>query len=259
MKKYICVILIIILFSLSNAQIKGELITYQDGDVELEGYLTYDKILKSVRGGVLLVHNTKGLDEFIQERADELAKLGYVVFAPDMFGKGRVPKNEEEEQELTSQFLGEDRQLLRERAGRGLEILTQQNKVDKNRMAAVGYGFGGMTVLELARAGANIRAAINFFGSLNTPSPDDARNIKGAILIHLGSEDPVVPQGEIEAFRTEMKNANVDWQMNIYGGAFHGFTDYELGFDTSSGEAYNYNADKRSWETVKSLLREKLK
>ncbi len=259
MKKYISIFLIILLFSLSSAQVKTELITYKDGDVELEGYLAYDKILKSVRGGVLLAHNTNGRDKFIQERADELAKIGYVVFALDMYGKGIVPKDEDEEQELTAQFLGEDRQLMRERARKGLEILSQQSKVDQNRLAAVGYGFGGTTVLELARSGANITAAINFFGALSTPTPEDAQNIKGAVMILLGSEDPVIPQGEIEAFRTEMQNANADWQMILYGGAYHGFARYSLGFDTSSGKAYNYNADKRSWDAVKSLLREKLK
>ena len=102
MKTYISVFLIIVLFSLCKAQVKTELITYIDGDVELEGYLAYDKILKSVRGGVLLVHNANGRDEFIQERAGELAKIGYVVFAVDMFGKGIVPKDEEEEKELTA-------------------------------------------------------------------------------------------------------------------------------------------------------------
>jgi dienelactone hydrolase len=259
MKIYIAIFLIVILFSLSSAQVKSELITYKDGDVELEGYLAYDKILKSVRGGVLLVHNANGRDKFIQERADELAKIGYVVFALDLYGKGVVPKDEEEEQELTAQFLGEDRQLIRERARLGLEILSQQSKVDPNRLAAIGYGFGGMTVLELARSGEPITAAINFFGALSTPTPKDASNIKGAVLILLGSEDPLIPRDEIEAFRTEMQNSNVDWQMNIYGGAYHGFTRYELGFDPSSGKAYNYNADKRSWEAVKSLLHEKLK
>lgn len=259
MKKIFSIFLIILFVSLGSAQVKTGLITYQDGEVELEGYLAFDKLLKSIRGGVLLVHNANGRDKFIQERADELAKIGYVVFAVDMYGKGVTPKNEDEEEELTSQFLGEDRQLMRQRVTKGLEILVQQSKVDANRIAAIGYGFGGTTVLELARSGANITAAINFFGSLRTPMPEDAKNIKGAVLVQLGSEDPLISKDEIELFRTEMQNANVDWQMNLYGGAYHGFTRYSLGFDTSSGKAYNYNADKRSWEAVKSLLREKLK
>lgn len=259
MKKYISIFLIILFVSVGTAQVKTELITYQDGDVELEGYLAYDKLLKSVRGGVIIVHNANGRDKFINERADELAKIGYIAFAVDMFGKGVSPKDEDEQEELTSEFFGEDRQMMRQRALKGLEILSQQPKVDANRLAAIGYGFGGTTVLELARSGANITAAINFFGSLSTPTAEDAKNIKGAVLVHLGSEDPVISKEEIETFREEMQNSNVDWQLNIYGGAYHGFTRYSLGFDNSSGKAYNYNADKRSWEAVKSLLREKLK
>ena len=259
MKKIISIFLITLLVSFGSAQVKTELITYQDGEVELEGYLAYDKLLKSVRGGVLIAHNANGRDKFIQERADELAKIGYVVFAIDMFGKGVSSKDEDEEEDLTSQFLGEDRQLMRERALKGLEILTQQTKVDATRLAAIGYGFGGTTVLELARSGANITATINFFGALSTPTPEDAKNIKGAVLVHIGSEDPIVSKEEVETFRAEMQNANADWQINVYGGAYHGFTRYSHGFDPTSGKAYNYNADKRSWEAVKSLLREKLK
>ena len=260
MHKYISICLILFMVSVSIAQVKTELITYSDGDVELEGYLAYDKLLKSVRGGVLIVHNTNGRDKFIQERAEELAKIGYIVFAADMYGKGVVPKDEDEQEELTSQFFGEDRQLMRQRVLKGLEVLAKQPKVDEARLAAIGYGFGGTAVLELARSGANITAAINFFGSLSTPNPEEAQNIKGAVMVLLGSEDPVISKEEIKTFRDEMQNANADWQINLYGGAYHGFTRYSLGFDPgSSGKAYNYNADKRSWESVKSLLREKLK
>jgi dienelactone hydrolase len=259
MKKYILIFLILFFVSLSYGQVKTELITYTDDDVELEGYLAYDKLLKSIRGGVLIVPNVHGRDKFIQERADELAKIGYVVFVADMYGKGLTPKDEEDHEELTTPFLGEDRQLMRQRVLKGLEILANQPKVDQTRLAALGYGFGGTTVLELARSGASIKAAINFFGPLSTPVPDDAKNIKGAVMVLLGSEDPVIPEDEIESFRTEMQKANTDWQLNIYGGAYHGFTRYSLGFDPVAGKAYNYNADKRSWEAVKSLLREKLK
>ena len=118
MIKYISIFFLIVFISQSGAQVKSELITYKDGDVELEGYLAYDRILKSVRGGVLLVHNANGRDKFIEERADELAETGYVVFALDMFGKGIHPESEEDQIEQASQFLGEDRNLMRERASR---------------------------------------------------------------------------------------------------------------------------------------------
>ena len=148
---------------------------------------------------------------------------------------------------------------MRHRAGLGLDILSNHKKVDPARIAVIGYGFGGTTALELVRGGANIAATISFYGDLSTPKEEDARNIKGSVLILRGSEDQTVSQEDINAFRLEMKEANVDWQMNIYGGALYGFSVYSHGFDTSDGEAYNYNADKRSWEAIKVFLREKLK
>lgn len=259
MKRYILLLLVFMITSILQADVKTDSITYNDGDLELQGYFAHDQLLKAKRGGVLLIHDKNGHDAFIRERADELASLGYVVFALDMFGKGKLAKDASEANDLVAPFLGEDRQLMRHRANLGFEILSQHKKVDPTRLAAVGYGFGGITVLELVRSGQNILAAANFYGNLSTPTPEDARNIKGSVLILQGSEDKMVSQDEIAAFRLEMKEANVDWQMNIYGGALSGFSVYDYGFDTSEGEAYNYNADKRSWEALKVILREKLK
>jgi dienelactone hydrolase len=259
MKRYVLFIFVFMITSILQADVKTDSITYNDGDLELQGYIAHDQLLKAKRGGVLLIHDQNGHNAFIRERADELASLGYVVFALDMFGKGKLAKDASEASDLVAPFLGENRQLMRHRANLGFEILSQHNKVDPTRLAAVGYGFGGMTVLELVRSGQNIVAAVNFYGNLSTPTPEDAQNIKGSVLILRGSEDQIVSQDEIVAFRQEMKEANVDWQMNIYGGAFYGFSVYDHGFDTSEGKAYNYNADKRSWEALKIILREKLK
>jgi dienelactone hydrolase len=259
MKKYILLLFVFIITSILQADVKTDSITYNDDDLELQGYFAHDQLLKAKRGGVLLIHDKNGHDAFIRERADELASLGYVVFALDMFGKGKLAKDASEANDLVAPFLGEDRQLMRHRANLGFEILSQHKKVDPTRIAAVGYGFGGITVLELVRSGQNILAAANFYGNLSTQTPEDARNIKGSVLILQGSEDKMVSQDEIAAFRLEMKEANVDWQMNIYGGALSGFSVYDHGFDTSEDEAYNYNADKRSWEALKVILREKLK
>ncbi len=259
MKRLLFIILIFLFSAMVQAQIKGEPVSYNDGEVELEGYFAYDKLLKSKRGGVLLIHDVNGKDEFIQERAKELAKAGYIVLAIDMYGKGVLAKSKEESVELSEPFLGEDRQLMRHRASLGLEILANHKKVDSNRLAAAGFGFGGITALELARDGANIHAAVNFFGSLSTPTPQNAANIKGAVLVLLGSEDPKISPEEISAFRSEMLEASVDWQMFLYGGAVSGYSYYDLGFEVVDGRAYHYNADKRSWENLKTILREKLK
>ncbi len=259
MKRYFLFIFVFMITSILQADVKTDSVTYNDGDLELQGYFAHDQLLKAKRGGVLLIHDRNGHDAFIRERADELASLGYVVFALDMFGKGILAKDASGADDLVTPFLGENRQLMRHRANLGFEILSQHKKVDPNRLAAVGYGFGGMAVLELVRSGQNIVAAVNFYGNLSTPTPEDAQNIKGSILFLHGSEDQIVSQDEIAGFRLEMKDGNVDWQMNIYGGAFCGFSVYDHGFDTSEGRAYNYSADKRSWEALKVMLREKLK
>jgi dienelactone hydrolase len=259
MKRFVLIILTFLFASAIQAQPKKEAVSYSDGDFELEGLFVYDKLLKSKRGGVLLVHDVNGRDEFINKKAEELADIGYVVFVADMYGKGILPKDDAEAEDLSEPFLGEDRQLMRSRAKAGLDILANHKKVDVRRLAAIGYGFGGQTVLELARSGENLTAVISFYGNLSTPAPQDANNIKGSILVLNGSDDPKISKEEVIAFQNEMRDANVDWHMTIYGGAVHGFTTYSLGFDTASGKAYNYNADKRSWEAVKSLFREKLK
>jgi dienelactone hydrolase len=259
MRKYLHYFLILFLISAVHSQVKTERISYKDGEVELEGHLAYDKLLKSVRGGVLLVHNFFGHDEFIRKQAEELAQLGYVVFALDMYGKGILAKDIDEANDLVSPFIGEDRQLMRNRAIGGLEVLKEHSKVDPTRIVAIGYGFGGTTVLELARSGAPVAGVISFYGRLNTPTPEDAINIKGAVMVLLGADDPFITREEIDGFESEMRQANVDWLIIRFGNAVHGFTHYDLGFDTSEGQAYNYNADKRSWEFVKSLLREKLR
>ena len=136
----------------------------------------------------------------------------------------------------------------------GLEVLMQNNKLDKSRIAAIGYGFGGTTVLELARSGADLRGVVSFYGKLDTPNPDDAYNIKGSVLIMHGAEDEKVSDDELEDFKKEMEQASVDWQIYIYGNAVSSFSDSKAGDDKSSGFAYNYWADKRSWESLKSFF-----
>jgi dienelactone hydrolase len=250
--------IIFIFLSHSFCQIKTRNIEYDHEGIQLEGYLAYDGLLKSKRGGVLIIHEWWGLNDFIKERANQLAELGYIVFALDMYGKGILLNTYQEASEMSGKFYS-DRQLMRERAAAGLQILKQQNNVDTTRLIVMGYCFGGAVALELARSGANLVGAVSFHGGLNTPNPEDAKNIKGSILVLHGADDPNVPAEEVAAFQDEMRQANVDWQMVFYGNAVHSFTNPKSGFDTSSGVAYNYNADTRSWEVVKSFLRELLR
>ena len=145
---------------------------------------------------------------------------------------------------------------MRSRAQAGLDVLISQPLVDAKRVAAIGYCFGGGTVLELARSGVDIAGVVSFHGNLDTPRPEDAKNIKAKVLVLHGADDPFVPEKDVSAFQEEMRQAKVDWQMVIYGGAVHSFSNPNSGDDPSTGAAYDARADKRSWEAMRLFFGE---
>jgi dienelactone hydrolase len=149
-----------------------------------------------------------------------------------------------------------NRPLMRACANAGLEVLRSHSLADTNRIAAIGYCFGGTVVLEMARSGAELAGVVSFHGGLSTPNPGDAKNIKGKALVLHGADDPAVPPEQVIVFQDEMRKANVDWQMVTYGGAVHSFTNPDAGNDPSRGAAYNGKADKRSWEAMKLFFAE---
>jgi dienelactone hydrolase len=252
-------ILLLLLAALTlRAEVRTEPIEYKQGDTTLEGVVVYDDAVSGKRPGVLVVHQWKGLGDYEKKRAEMLAKLGYAVVAADIYGKGVRPSNPKDAAAMAGKFKS-DRALLRARVNAGLDLLKKQPQVDASRLAAMGYCFGGTTVLELARSGANIKGVVSFHGALNTPSPEDAKNIKCKVLACHGADDPFVPAPEVAAFEEEMRKANVDWQLVAYGNAVHSFTDWGAGNDNSKGSAYNEKADKRSWEAMKTFFAEILK
>jgi dienelactone hydrolase len=250
-------------FSLAlAARASGELYTdsveYKQGDTVLEGYLAYDDSFPGKRAGILVVHEWWGLNDYIRQRAQQLARMGYIVFAVDMYGKGVRPKTVEEAAKQSSIY-NNDRALMRERARAGLDVLRDVQLTDRARIVAIGYCFGGGVVLELARSGANLRGVVSFHGTLGTPHPEDASNIKGAVLVMQGALDPYVTGKDLAAFEEEMTKGGVDWQAVIYGGAVHSFTNPASGDDPSKGVAYNEKADRRSWKAMKDFFGEVLK
>lgn len=249
--------LAMILLAAVNAHgaVHTEWVQYRHGETLLEGYLAYDDAVKGPRPGVLVVHEWMGLGDYAMKRAEQLAGMGYVAFALDMYGKGVRAKTPEEAAKLSGIYKG-DRPLMRARAQAGLDELRKQPLVDPARIAAIGYCFGGTTVLELARSGADVAGVVSFHGGLGTPQPADAKNIKGKVLVLHGADDPHVPPAEVAAFQDEMRKAAVDWQMIYYGGAVHSFTNPGSGTDASTGVAYNEKADKRSWEAMKAFFKE---
>ncbi len=239
----------------ARAEIRSDAVVYKDGETALEGWVVYDDAIAGPRPGVLVVHQWLGLTDYEKRRSEMLAKLGYVAFAVDIYGQGIRPKNPQEAREFATKYRA-DRPLLRRRVNLGFEQLKKFRQVDTARTAAIGYCFGGTTVLELARSGADVRGVISFHGGLNTPTPADASNIKGKVLALHGADDPFVPPAEEQAFEEEMRQGKVDWQLVAYGGAVHSFTDWNAGSDNARGAAYNERADKRSWKAMTAFFDE---
>ncbi len=236
-------------------EIKTEPVTVFDGDEPLDGFFAYDAAIPGKRPGVLIIHDWMGLKEYEMSRARQIAELGYLAYAMDMYGKGKRPKQTQEASEMAKLFR-ENRDLMRSRAQSGLEALQKHSLCEVSKVAAMGYCFGGGVSLELARYGAPLAGVISFHGNLDTPNIMDAKNIKGKVLILHGADDPLVPPEQIAAFQREMREANVDWQFIQYGGAVHSFTNPSAGTDPSKGAAYHAISDRRSWEHLKLFLKE---
>lgn len=241
-----------------QAEVRSERIEYRHGDTLLEGYLAYDDSMKGKRPGVLVVHEWWGLNDYAKRRTEQLARLGYIAFALDMYGKGKVTTDPKVAGEWAGTFRN-DRPLGRARAAAGLEVLKSRPQVDPARIAAIGYCFGGMVVLEMARGGADLKGVVSFHGGLATPNAADARNIKGKVLVLHGADDPFESPAEIAAFQEEMRQAKVDWQMVYYGGAVHSFTNRESGKAGIKGVGYNEAADHRSWLEMRDFFDEVFK
>lgn len=239
----------------ARGAIKTETIQYKQGNTALEGILAYDDARTGKLPGVLVVHDWMGVGDYVRMRAQQLARLGYVAFAADIYGKSVRPKDANEAGEAAGK-LKKDRSLMRARAQAGLDVLKKSAHVDPSKLAAIGYCFGGTTVLELARSGADLAGVVSFHGGLDTPTPGDAKKIKGKVLALHGGDDPYVPSKDVLGFEEEMRKAGVDWQLVAYGGAVHAFTVPGAGSDPSKGAAYNEKADKRSFEAMRQFFSE---
>jgi len=235
---------------------KTELTEYQEGGVTLEGYAAYiatgDK-----RPGILLCPDWMAVSSFSNMRANMLVSLGYNVFAADVYGKGIRPTTPET---CTVEMLKyrNDRKLMRARANAGLEMLRKLPNTDTSRLAAIGYCFGGTTALELARSGADLKGVVSFHGNLDTPNPADGRNIKAAVLVLHGADDPLVKDDEVIAFQKEMRDAKLDWQFVAYGNAVHAYTNWNVPAGTPGAAAYETKADRRSWVAMQEFFKDVL-
>lgn len=253
MKKFLVVLAFVFQASTAWSAVVGESVGYKHGDVQLEGYLAYDDASEALRPGILVIHEWKGLGEYAKRRARDLAELGYIAFAADMYGKEVRPETHEEAAKQAGIYKN-DRGLMRARVEAALGVLRTHPMVDASKLGAVGYCFGGTTVLELARSGADLKGVVSFHGALSTPNPEDAKNIKAKVLVEHGGDDTFVSPEEVEQFRKEMIDAKVDMRLKIQPGAVHSFTVKEAGDDPSKGMAYNEAADKQSWDDMKAFF-----
>jgi len=245
-----------LLTGIASAEVVTKAITYTDKGVEMEGFVAYDPAkVKGPTPGVLIVHQWMGLTDYEKGRARQLAELGYVAFALDIYGKGERPATRADAPKFAGKYKG-DRTLFRERLAAGLAVLQSQPNVDQKRIAAIGYCFGGTGVLELARMGADVAGVVSFHGGLDATLPVEPKEKKAKVLVLHGADDPFVPTEQVAAFMKEFTAAKFDWQMVHYSGAVHSFTQKEAGTDPSKGSAYEAKADGRSWEAMKEFFRE---
>lgn len=229
-------------------------IQYHDGDILLEGYLAVDESKPGKRPAVIVAHDWTGLNDLAKKRAERLAQLGYVGFALDMYGQGKLGKDNTEKSELIAPFM-QERKLLRKRTLAAYETIKNHAMVDKNRIGAIGFCFGGLCVLDLARSGADLNGVVSFHGLLNPLPSNMETSVKAKILALHGYDDPMVRPEQVIAFADEMTVAKADWQFHMYGNTMHGFTN-PLANDPAFGTVFSPVADMRSWTEMECFFAE---
>jgi dienelactone hydrolase len=234
--------------------IQANTVGYLDDDVMLEGFFAYDDAIVGVRPLVLIHHAWGGRDEFVAEKAKKLAELGYLAFAADMYGKGVRGASPEENAQLMQPFM-QDRAKLQKRALAALANAKLLPWADNDKIAVMGFCFGGLCALDLARTGASLRGVVSFHGLLIPPGNIPNPQIKAKVLVLHGHDDPMGPPEQVLALQTELTQAGADWQMHIYGGTVHAFTN-PLANDPGFGTVYDSQADKRSWIAMQNFFEE---
>lgn len=236
--------------------IKEQVVDYQDGDTTCKGFYCYDDSRSGPLPAVLIAHAWGGRDEFVERKARRLAWHGYAAFGWDMYGNCKRGNSTEECQALIAPFMG-DRTRIAKRANAALAAVRKLPQVDARRVAAMGFCFGGLCVLDLARSGADVRGVVSFHGLLK-PNGLPPQKIASKILVLHGHDDPMAPVEDVVALEKEFTAAKADWQVHAYGGTMHAFTQPGAN-NPSFGTVYNENADRRSWHTLMGFLEEVLR
>ena len=238
---------------------KENTISYHAGDTPCEGFIVYDEKITTPRPAVIVAHAWYGQDDFARKKARELAELGYIGFAADLFGHKKNAANDDEAGALIKPlFL--DRKLLQSRVIAAFDTISKQPGVDKTRIGAIGFCFGGLTVIELLRSGTPVKGVVSFhavLGNTGAQTVPIAKNIKGAILMLHGYEDPLVSTDDVLRTQKEFNDAGVDWQMNIYGHTSHAFTNPQA-HNKAKGMIYHEKVSKKAWRSMKNFFEDTL-
>lgn len=237
-----------------------EFVPYEIDGEEFIGYLATPATDRHAHPAVLVAHAWRGQDQFARDKAKALARLGYIGFAVDLYGQRKEVSQEEAPEAMMPLF--QDRQLLQKRIRTGYDVLRAQRGVETQKIGAIGFCFGGLTVIELLRSGADIKGAVSFHGLLGDRMENHqantvpiAKDIKGSLLILHGYEDPLVSPQDIQAMQQEMTKAGVDWQMNIYGHTSHAFSN-PAAKDPEHGMCFNAKASQRAWRAMENFFQE---
>ncbi len=233
--------------------IKTELITYEDHSHVLEGLVAYPSDVSTHKAAVMIAHDWSGRNDFTAQKARQIAELGYIGFALDMYGKGIIGNTKEEKSALIQPFI-QNRKMLQQRILAALHTVEKIKQVDSKRIAAMGFCFGGLCVLDLARSGADIKAVVSVHGLLNAPELPK-HEIKAKVLALHGYDDPMVTPDQVMQFGNEMTEAGADWQLHMYGNTMHAFTNPQAN-DPGFGTVYSERADARAWVAVKDFFEE---
>ncbi|TNG03460.1 MAG: dienelactone hydrolase family protein [Gammaproteobacteria bacterium] len=256
MSKSIGFLYFLVLSMLPGAVLAGvveKTVDFEHNGTKYKGYIYHDDAVSGKRPGVMVVHQWWGLTDYAKGRAKQLAEMGYVSFAMDMYGENKLTTHPEQAKEWMTQTTS-NADAWRALANKGLDLLKANDKVDTSKLAAIGYCFGGSTVMQLAYSGADVKGVVSFHGSLPPASPEQAKAIKGKVLIEHGNADSFVPADRIAKFKAALDAANVDYTFHGYDGVRHAFTD--PGADSRGIEnlKYNADADKQSWSAMKTFF-----
>jgi dienelactone hydrolase len=239
--------------SVASAAIKTENVEYKQDSTVLKGFIAWDDAVEGKRPGVLVVHEWWGLNDYAKKRARMLAEAGYVAMALDMYGEGKTTEHPSEAGEW-AQAVGKNQDMAAARFNAARELLAANEHVNPDKIAAIGYCFGGSVVLGMAMSGADLAAVVSFHGGL--PQQKPSGDIKASILVCHGNDDAMTPQDQINTFKANLNEAGADWEMNIYGHAKHSFTNPDADNRGMEPLGYNKKADKRSWRAMLGFLKE---